>query len=125
MLGQVPDVTMTRLTEEAGEGEETICVQDASGWAVGDWLGIAPTFLDPLEFDSVEITSISSDSCGTRIGVKELKEEGGLLYRHFGSTETDWSDHGDLDMRGEVVYLTRNIKIFGETGVNWGGQIVV
>ena len=30
-----------------------------------------------------------------------------------------------VDIRGEVVLMTRNIKIYGEDLDGWGGQIVV
>lgn len=77
--------------------------------------------MDPLEIDYVTISgSPSSESCGYRINLVET-----LTYRHFGSTETDWSDHGGLDLRGEVSLLTRNVKVVGEDTETWGGQIVV
>ena len=63
----------------------------------------------------------------------------GLGHYHFGSTQTNWATHHDIDMRAQVHFLNRSIRIIGEKeqtviveGNNvtkgsdsWGGQIVV
>jgi len=75
--------TMTysaRLTNEAAVNTQSICVDNAFGWAPNDEIAILPTFMDPLEHDSAVITGIASASCGTALTLDRA-----LTYRHFGS----------------------------------------
>lgn len=45
-----------------------------------------------------------------------------LTYYHFGAAATTGTNYQGLDMRGEVVLLTRNIKIVGDnTKHDWAG----
>jgi len=44
LYGQTPGTVWTRLTAKAAAGAQSITVASASGWAVGDELGIAPSF---------------------------------------------------------------------------------
>ena len=37
-------------------------------------------------------------------------------YYHYGANSI-----GDVDMRGEVYLLTRNVEIFGHDAEEWGG----
>jgi len=46
----------------------------------------------------------------------------GLKYYHFGAAASTASKYQGLDMRGEVVLLTRNIVIKGDQTLNnWHG----
>lgn len=56
-------------------------------------------------------------------GICKLKEE--LKHNHFGDSESTASKLSGVDRRGEVVLLTRNVRIEGEGSNSWGGQIVV
>lgn len=48
-----------------------------------------------------------------------------LKYYHFGAPASTASKYQGLDMRGEVVLLTRNIVIKGDmTSNNWHGQFL-
>jgi hypothetical protein len=48
-----------------------------------------------------------------------------LLYYHFGRATSTAADYQGLDMRGEVILLTRNIVIEGDKTQNdWPGQFV-
>jgi len=47
-----------------------------------------------------------------------------LNYYHFGAADSTASEYNGVDMRGEVVILSRNIKIMGSDEDNWGCQIV-
>jgi hypothetical protein len=44
LYGTAPSTVWTRLTAKAAAGSTTITVASTSGWAVGDELGIAPSF---------------------------------------------------------------------------------
>lgn len=73
-----------------------------------------------LQNDYAFITDVSGSGNQIRLDLDRP-----LTYYHFGSTKTDWSDHNGVDMRGEVLKLSRSIKILGEDLQTWGGQIVV
>jgi hypothetical protein len=47
-----------------------------------------------------------------------------LKFYHFGAAESTATKYNGVDMRGEVVSLSRNIKIIGENVENWGCQIL-
>lgn len=97
---------MTRLTQTAQAGQQTIQVESAQTWAVGDEVAIASTSFNPAESESAKIQSIS----GTTITLNR-----GLSYMHWGSSPENFSHSSGrtftLDQRAEVVNLTRNIKI--------------
>ena len=47
-----------------------------------------------------------------------------LRYYHWGQSKSTEGDYNGVDMRGEVLLLTRNVKIDAEDIESWGGQIV-
>jgi hypothetical protein len=48
-----------------------------------------------------------------------------LLYYHWGKVSSTGKDYNGVDMRGEVVLLSRNVRVVGKDGNHWGGNIVV
>ena len=46
------------------------------------------------------------------------------MYEHYGASAVDSSVSGDIDIRTEVVHLTRNIKISGTNEDRWGAHVV-
>ena len=47
-----------------------------------------------------------------------------LDYYHYGTAESTASKYSGVDIRGEVVLLSRNIKIVGNDTEAWGCQVV-
>jgi len=88
--------TWTKLAETAEAGSTRIDVLDASGWEVGDQIVLASTDFNPRQAETRFITAIRGDSI-------TLDEP--LDYMHFGEITFD------VDERGEVGLLTRNIKV--------------
>jgi cell migration-inducing and hyaluronan-binding protein len=88
--------TWTKLDETAEAGSTRIEVLDASGWEVGDQIVLASTDYNPRQAETRFITAIRGDTI-------TLDEP--LEYMHFGEITFD------VDERGEVGLLTRNIKI--------------
>jgi hypothetical protein len=86
----------TKLSKTANAGSTSIEVLDASGWRVGDEIVLASTDYDPRQAEVRTITAIRSN----RITLDEP-----LQYMHFGKITFD------VDERGEVGLLTRNIRI--------------
>ena len=104
--------TWTNLAETARAGTTRIKVLDASEWKVGDQIVLASTDYNPRQAETRYITRIR----GTRITLDEPLE-----YMHFGEITYD------VDQRGEVGVLTRNIKIQGseDAADSWfGGHIM-
>jgi hypothetical protein len=88
--------TWTRLSSTAAAGATSIQVLSASGWRVGDEIVLASTDYDPRQAERRTITAISGNN---------LTLDRKLDYMHFGKITFD------VDERGEVGLLTRNIKI--------------
>ena len=44
-----------------------------------------------------------------------------LDHYHWGDGTSTAADYNGVDMRGEVILLTRNVKVVGEDADGWGG----
>jgi hypothetical protein len=88
--------TWTKLASTANAGATAIQVLNAAEWRVGDEIVLASTDFDPRQAERRTITAIS----GNNITLDKK-----LDYMHFGKITFD------VDERGEVGLLTRNIKI--------------
>src|SRR5207249_492885 len=86
----------TMLSKTAEAGRNSIEVLNAAGWRVGDVIVLASTDFAPRQAERRTITAIS----GNNITLDKK-----LDYMHFGKITFD------VDERGEVGMLTRNIKI--------------
>src|SRR6187551_578535 len=88
--------TWTKLSSTAKAGSTSIEVLNAAGWRVGDEIVLASTDFDPRQAERRTITAINGN---------KLTLDKKLEYMHFGKITFD------VDERGEVGLLTRNIKI--------------
>jgi hypothetical protein len=88
--------TWTKLARTAEAGSTTIEVLDASQWQAGDEIVLASTDYDPRQAERRTIAAISGNSI-------TLNEP--LEFMHFGRITFE------VDERGEVGLLTRNIKV--------------
>lgn len=59
------------------------------------------------------------ESYSTSTGIVTLTEA--LNFYHFGKAESTARDYEGVDMRGEVVLLSRNVRIIGNDTDWWGG----
>src|SRR5690606_1532225 len=80
----------------AEAGATSIEVLNAAGWRVGDEIVLASTDFEPTQAEKRRITAISGNA---------ITLDRKLDYMHFGKITFD------VDQRGEVGLLTRNIKI--------------
>ena len=104
--------TWTKLASTAEAGSTSIEVLNAAGWRVGDEIVLASTDFDPRQAERRTITAIS----GNKITLDQK-----LDYMHFGKITFD------VDERGEVGLLTRNIKIQASADAEqtyFGGHIM-
>src|SRR6187551_810412 len=88
--------TWTKLSSTAKAGSTSIEVLNAAGWRVGDEIVLASTDYDPRQAERRTISAINGN---------KLTLDKKLDYMHFGKITFD------VDERGEVGLLTRNIKI--------------
>src|SRR5262245_24253910 len=86
----------TKLSKTADAGSISIEVLDAAGWRAGDEIVLASTDFDPRQAERRTISAI-------RRNVITLDKK--LDYMHFGKITFD------VDERGEVGMLTRNVRI--------------
>src|SRR5271156_6594792 len=86
----------TKLSKTAEAGSNSIEVLNAAQWRVGDVIVLASTDFDPHQAERRTIAAIR----GNRITLDKK-----LDYMHFGKITFD------VDERGEVGLLTRNIKL--------------
>jgi cell migration-inducing and hyaluronan-binding protein len=104
--------TWTKLAATANAGATSIEVLNAAGWQVGDEIVLASTDFDPRQAERRTITAIG----GNRLTLDQK-----LNYMHFGKVTFD------VDERGEVAMITRNIKIQASADAEqtfFGGHIM-
>src|SRR5688572_23655714 len=88
--------TWTKLAQTAAAGSTSIQVLDAAGWRVGDEIVLASTDFDPRQAERRTIAAIKGNT---------ITLDKKLDFMHFGKITFD------VDERGEVAMLTRNIRI--------------
>jgi hypothetical protein len=104
--------TWTKLSATANAGATSIQVLDAKGWKVGDQIILASTDFDPRQAEKRTINAINGNT---------ITLDKKLDYMHFGKITFD------VDERGEVGLLTRNIKIQASADAEqsfFGGHIM-
>jgi hypothetical protein len=104
--------TWTKLSATAAAGATSIQVLNAAGWRVGDEIVLASTDFDPRQAERRAIAAISGNT---------ITLDKPLTYMHFGKITFD------VDERGEVGLLTRNIKIQASADAEatyFGGHIM-
>jgi len=88
--------TWTKLSQTAEAGSNSIQVLNTDQWRVGDEIVLASTDFDPRQAERRTIAAIKGNT---------ITLDKKLEYMHFGKITFD------VDERGEVGLLTRNIKI--------------
>jgi len=86
-------------------------------WVAGDQVSLLPTATQWTHTDYMTI-----DSYDTLTGVVSFTEP--LKFYHWGKTSSTADDTSGVDMRGEVILLTRNVKVIGNDTDSWGANIV-
>jgi len=86
----------TKLSKTADAGSTSIEVLNAAGWRAGDEIVLSSTDFDPRQAERRTIASIKGNT---------ITLDKKLDYMHFGKITFD------VDERGEVGLLTRNVRI--------------
>lgn len=117
--GAVDGPTWTKLGATAAAGDSTIRLTEAVDWAEGDEIALVSTSLDPAEVDRRTITGVDGNTV-------ELDES--LDYTHYGQLQQFGpDDEYEVDERGEVLNLSRNVVIQGDEASdrdNFGGHVM-
>ncbi len=108
----------TKLKESALVNSNTLVVFDnVSEWKEGDQIVLTSTSQNHNEDEKLTIKSIN----GSNITIEE-----NLAFNHYGSDSiTDSFNDLKLDMRAEVINLSRNVVITKEENIDWGCRILV
>ena len=108
---------MTRLLAPAKKGDTQIIIEPDLDFVNGDRIALLPTSTENMASDDVLIVDYDSTTGQAKIDrvrpPSEIKEPG-LNWYHWGDPISTGPKYGGIDMRGEVVLLTRNVKIVGE-----------
>ncbi|KAL4508252.1 hypothetical protein ABPG72_003556 [Tetrahymena utriculariae] len=123
LLGNPPATTATRLSASVNPGANSITVISASGWNVGDVIALGPTQLDATENEVFSIQQINGNTITLNATIQ---------FYHYGAssitiTESWGSYTQQLDLRAQVLHLTRNIQIIGapvSQGISWGCRVL-
>jgi G8 domain-containing protein len=103
----------TKLSKTADAGSSSIEVLNAAGWRAGDEIVLASTDYDPRQAERRTIASIKGNT---------ITLDKKLDYMHFGKITFD------VDERGEVGLLTRNIRLQGSADAGdapfFGGHVM-
>src|SRR5437764_12048461 len=102
----------TKLSSTANAGATSIQVLNAAGWRVGDEIVLASTDFDPRQAERRNIAAISGNT---------ITLDKKLDYMHFGKITFE------VDERGEVGLLTRNIKLQASADAEqsfYGGHVM-
>src|SRR5689334_12004317 len=102
----------TKLAKTAEAGSNSIEVLNAAEWRVGDEIVLASTDYDPRQAERRNIAAISGNT---------ITLDKKLDYMHFGKITFD------VDERGEVGLLTRNIKLQASADAEqsfYGGHVM-
>src|SRR5580692_1059355 len=104
--------TWTKLAKTAEAGSNSIEVLNAAGWQDGEEIVLASTDFDPRQAERRTITAIKGNT---------ITLDKKLDYMHFGKITFD------VDERGEVGLLTRNIKLQASADAEqsfYGGHVM-
>jgi cell surface hyaluronidase len=99
-----------KLGATAAKGTQSITLERAPGWQVGDHLAIASSDYDPKQAEEAVIGAISSATVTLKTALKTM---------HYGQLQQFGTR--TLDERAEVALLDRNITIRGDDASSTGG----
>jgi hypothetical protein len=112
-----PRDSRTRLYKTANPNDNSITVEPGLDWVANDTIAIAMTRIQWNEADYAVIKSYNNVT-----GVATLDRP--LNFYHFGQATSTGPNYSGVDMRAEVLMLSRNIKIAGNDSEAWGCQVV-
>jgi len=116
LYGKPRGFKMTRLLNSANKGDGSLQVEAGLDIVQGDQLGLASSSYAPNAGDIVTVRSYNADT-----GKIVLRDT--LNFFHWGADTSTAEEYNGVDMRTEVLLLTRSILVKGNAQDNWGCQI--
>lgn len=114
MFGKERSGKLTRLHAECFKYDTEIYVEPGLDWVEGDRIALGPTsFAHDKSEDNFVVDYNSTTGLVTLLTP--------LKYHHWGKSVSTGVDYNGVDMRGEVLLLSRSIVISGEDIESWGG----
>ena len=110
-------ITRSRLLNSAFKGNLTVKVEAGLGWRVNETVAFAATALSYEENDYSIIAAYDNVT-----GLLTLQKP--LNQYHWGAPVSTAASYNGVDMRGEVMLMSRNIRIVGNDTEKWGCQVV-
>lgn len=120
MFGKERKFKMTRLTKPANIGDTEIFVDKLGGnvdLVEGDRIALPPTDIQETTHDTRTVAAYDKST-------GKITLDKALDWYHFGAEKSTAEKYSGVDIRGEVLSLSRNIKIIGEELDKWGCQIL-
>ena len=108
---------MTRLVEPCFKGDTEIKVGAGLDWQAGDQISLLATATQWTHTDYMTIQSYD-------ILTGDIVLADPLKYYHWGQSSSTASKYSGVDMRGEVILLTRNVRVVGNDTDSWGAHMV-
>jgi len=105
MYGKPRSQKMTRLFAEAKKGDKQITVETGLDLVPGDRIALAATTYAFMASDDMFVSTYDNLT-----GIATLTKT--LEHYHWGASQSTVSKYG-VDIRGEVMILSRNIIIAG------------
>ena len=116
LYGRPTSTQWTRLAAPMAPGDTHVALAGWADWAPGSDIVIAPTGFDGAEWDIARIASNTG---------RNITLEAGVQHLHHGASQPRVISGHVLDTRAEVALLSRNIRIEGVGGDDWGCAVVV
>jgi len=117
MYGKQRSHTLVRLLHPALKGATEILIEKGMDLVPGDRIALLPTSYENTASDDVTVSTYDN-ATGSATFVTPL------AFYHWGRQDSTALEYNGVDMRGEVIVLSRNIRIQGEDIESWGAQIV-
>lgn len=105
---------LTRLHAEVFKDDTEIIVESNLDWVEGDRIALGPTSYTHTASEHNFVKAYNIET-----GVVTLETP--LIYHHWGQPESTGDDYNGVDMRGEVILLSRSIIISGDDPESFGG----
>ncbi len=116
-LKGAPRDRWSRLRSVVERGDRSALVEIGLDWRAGDRVYLAPT---AMQFDHSDYMDIEAYNNNTG----EITFTEGVQFYHWGQSSSTEDDYNGLDMRGEVVLLSRHIRILGTDEDKWGCNVI-
>ncbi|KAI7798957.1 putative fibrocystin-L, partial [Triplophysa rosa] len=107
LYGMPHNVYHTKLTRTVQAGNNTLFLEEAVDWKVGDKILLSTTSYDPWQTEIRTITGVSDLD-------RTLTLDRPVTYTHIGQRYSVPGSSRSYQLAGNVALLTRNIKIIGQ-----------